>query len=72
MDIIDNFRHNRILASLTKGGNLPFRRLCIEFGAEVTFSEMLFARYLVKGERRERALLRRHESEKCFGVQLAS
>jgi tRNA-dihydrouridine synthase 3 len=62
-----------ILAPLTKGGNLPFRRLCTEvFGAEVTLSEMAYARYIVKGESRERALLRKHASEKCFGVQLAA
>lgn len=61
-----------LLASLTKGGNLPFRRLCADFGADVTISEMLYARFLVKGKPRERALLRNHESEKCFGAQLAT
>ncbi len=33
-----------ILAPLTKGGNLPFRRLCADFGCEVSVGEMIFAR----------------------------
>ena len=74
MDIVERVRAGcAILAPLTKGGNLPFRRLCAEvYGAEVTVSEMAYARYIVKGESRERALLRKHPSEKCFGVQLAA
>lgn len=60
------------LAPLTKGGNLPFRRLCVEFGAEITVSEMIVSRELVRGNRKEKALLRRHPSEKVFGVQLAA
>ncbi|KAK3241816.1 hypothetical protein CYMTET_48452 [Cymbomonas tetramitiformis] len=60
-----------ILAPLTKGGNLPFRRLCAYFGADVTMSEMAYARQLVKGAKMERARLYRAPSEKCFGVQIA-
>lgn len=74
MNIVERVRNGcTILAPLTKGGNLPFRRLCAElYGAEVTVSEMAYARYIVKGEARERALLRKHPLEKCFGVQLAA
>jgi tRNA-dihydrouridine synthase 3 len=66
-----DFRDQVLLAPLTKGGNLPFRRLCVDFGAVITCSEMAYARQLVRGKRSEFALLRKHESETCFGVQLA-
>src|SRR5205809_826713 len=67
-----SIRGKAILAPLTRGGNLPFRRLCAEFGADITLSEMAYSRFVVKGEGRELALLRRHETERLFGVQLAA
>ncbi len=65
------FEDRVFLAPLTQGGNLPFRRLCVEFGAVTTCSEMALARAVVRGKRSEMALLRRAPEEPCFGVQLA-
>ena len=56
------------MAPMAQGGNLPYRRLCREFGADLTCSEMVIADKLVKGG--ERPLLRHHASEETFGVQL--
>jgi tRNA-dihydrouridine synthase 3 len=67
----DFFRDRVFLAPLTKGGNLPFRRLTVELGARATCGEMAFAHNVVKGHRGEAALLRRAPEEECFGVQLA-
>jgi tRNA-dihydrouridine synthase 3 len=59
------------LAPLTRGGHLAFRRLCVSFGAEVTVSEMVVARNLLRGRKAEFALLKSHPEEPLFGVQLA-
>ena len=65
--------HNQmILAPLTRGGNLPFRRLCADFGCEVAMGEMVFARSLIKGDKVEMARLRRAANERLFGVQIAT
>jgi tRNA-dihydrouridine synthase 3 len=60
-----------VLAPMTKGGNLPYRRLCVELGAYVTVSEMVVARRLKQRRKSEFALIRKAPDELVFGVQLA-
>lgn len=67
-----DWRGHTILAPLTRGGNLPFRRLCVEFGATITVSEMAYAKQLMRGSNSELALVRKHPSETRFGVQIAA
>lgn len=60
------------MAPMTKGSNLPYRRLCVELGASITVSEMTLARRLKQKRNSEFALIRRFAGEPCFGVQLAT
>lgn len=60
-----------VMAPMTKGSNLPYRRLCVELGARVLVSEMAVARRIRQRRRGELALLRRAPGEPVFGVQLA-
>jgi tRNA-dihydrouridine synthase 3 len=65
----DFFRDITPMAPMAMGGNLPYRRLCREYGAVRTCSEMVLSEKLVKGG--ERPLIRHHPSETDFGIQIA-
>lgn len=60
-----------VMAPMTKGSNLPYRRLCVELSARITLSEMAVARRLKQKRKGEFALIRKAPGEPCFGVQLA-
>lgn len=59
------------MGPMTKGSNLPYRRLCMGLGARVLVSEMVVARRLRQKKKGEFALIRRAPDEPVFAVQLA-
>jgi tRNA-dihydrouridine synthase 3 len=56
-------RETPVLAPLTTQGNIPFRRLCLDFGAQITYSEMALGLPLIQGQKSDWSVMRAHESE---------
>ncbi|EJU01613.1 FMN-linked oxidoreductase [Dacryopinax primogenitus] len=66
-----HWKNQTYLAPLSTVGNLPFRRLCVDYGASITCAEMGLAASLLNASKAEWSLVRRHPSEGIFGTQLA-
>lgn len=59
-----------ILAPMAGVTDLPFRRICKEFGCETTTSEMVSAKAMHYQDKKTMLLLQKHESEKPYVVQI--
>lgn len=60
-----------ILAPLAGVSDQPFRRICAELGAGLTFVEMLAANAVTYRNRRTEEMIKRHPEERRLGVQLS-
>lgn len=59
-----------ILAPLAGVSDHPFRRICSEKGADLTYVEMISATAMLYESKRTFDMLKRHESETVLGVQI--
>jgi len=63
-------RNRCILAPLAGVSDVPFRRICQELGAGLTYVEMLSAVAVHRRNKRTMDMIRRHTSESVLGVQV--
>jgi tRNA-dihydrouridine synthase B len=62
---------NRVLLSPLAGvSDVPFRRICQDFGAGLSYIEMLSAAGMPHGGRKLKEMVARHPSEERLGVQI--
>ncbi len=59
-----------LLAPLAGVTDVPFRRICTEMGAGLTWVEMLSATAILHGNDQTREMMARHASETVLGVQV--
>lgn len=71
MNADEIFRGRLVMAPMSRGTDLPFRRLAAEWGAAVCLGEMAYAHKVAKRDRSEMPLIRRHPAERLFGAQIA-
>ena len=63
-------KNRAILAPLAGVSDIPFRRICQEHGAALTFVEMLSAKAINYKNQKTFEMMARHKSESLLGVQL--
>ncbi|AEJ62167.1 TIM-barrel protein, nifR3 family [Spirochaeta thermophila DSM 6578] len=63
---------NLFLAPLAGVSDLPFREVCISFGASMTYTEMVSAEGIVYNTGKTFSLVRRSPKERFWGIQLFS
>ena len=59
-----------VLAPLAGVSDIPFRRICQDFGAALTFVEMLSAKAIIYSNKKTFDMMVRHQTEEVLGVQL--
>jgi nifR3 family TIM-barrel protein len=79
--ISDNLYHPVKIGGLELPGNLflapvsgytdrVFRSICVEYGADFSFTELVSSEALMRGGKLSLDLVRRGEKEKCYAIQL--
>lgn len=65
-----NWANQLYLAPLTTTGNLPFRRICSEFGSDIHCGEMGLSDSFLNANKSEWSLVKKWQGEKTFGIQV--